>query len=202
MKTFAIIPAAGKSSRMGCSKLLLPWHGSTVIEHVLEIWQQSGVDERIVVVSEEGTLAATCRAAGAVVCVPSVAPTDMKESIQLGLAHAQEKFHPSHQDAWLVAPADMPWLSARLIGSLIEAFVRSGSPVVAPRTLDGRLGHPVLFSWRLAAELPKQAGTLKDLLERHKIHFVEHQQDEDFQDIDTWNDYRRLHNRHDPSDPI
>jgi CTP:molybdopterin cytidylyltransferase MocA len=35
MQTFAIIPAAGRSVRMGQPKLLLPWGQTTLLEHVL-----------------------------------------------------------------------------------------------------------------------------------------------------------------------
>ena len=202
MKSFAIIPAAGQSTRMGRPKLLLPWNDRTIIEHVLEIWQQSGVDHRIVVVSEQGRLAEVCRAAGADVCVPNAPLPEMKDSIEAGLSYARDSFHPTDEDAWLVAPADMPQLSAGLIRRLIEEYRCSSASVVAPRITDGHLGHPVLFPWRLAAEVPKLTGTLKDLLHSQPIRHVECQKTEVFDDVDTWKDYRRLHNQHDPTDLI
>jgi len=39
----AIILAAGKSTRMGSPKMLLPWGDITVIEHVIAVFSKSGV---------------------------------------------------------------------------------------------------------------------------------------------------------------
>lgn len=44
----AVILAAGRARRMGKPKLLLPWHGSTIIAHEIETWRQLGADVRIV----------------------------------------------------------------------------------------------------------------------------------------------------------
>jgi molybdenum cofactor cytidylyltransferase len=44
----AIILAAGRARRMGTPKLLLPWHGSTIIAHEIETWRQLDADIRVV----------------------------------------------------------------------------------------------------------------------------------------------------------
>jgi molybdenum cofactor cytidylyltransferase len=44
----AIILAAGRARRMGKPKLLLPWHGSTIIAHEIETWRQLEADIRVV----------------------------------------------------------------------------------------------------------------------------------------------------------
>jgi molybdenum cofactor cytidylyltransferase len=43
----AIILGAGRSRRMGKPKLLLPWHGSTIIAHEIETWRQLWADVRV-----------------------------------------------------------------------------------------------------------------------------------------------------------
>jgi len=54
----AVILAAGRARRMGKPKLLLPWHGSTIIAHEIETWRNiersngnghSGAEVRVVV---------------------------------------------------------------------------------------------------------------------------------------------------------
>ena len=50
MRSFAVIPAAGRSQRMGQPKLLLPWGRTTVIEHVLGVWRASRVTHTVIVV--------------------------------------------------------------------------------------------------------------------------------------------------------
>ena len=47
---FAVVPAAGQSSRMGCAKLTLPFAGRSVLECLLTALTQGGVDHVLVVV--------------------------------------------------------------------------------------------------------------------------------------------------------
>ena len=168
MRAFAVIPAAGTSSRMGRPKLLLPLAGRPLVLHTLAAWQSSRV-ERVVVVVRPGdeALAELVRAAGADVVTPPAPPPDMKASLGYGLAHIEQQFQPSADDAWLVAPADMPGLSPRIIDTLLAEFAAHPGPPIIP-TLGGRRGHPVLLPWSLAAELrelPASAG-LNALIER------------------------------------
>ena len=200
MRTYAIIPAAGQSARMGRAKLLLPWGNRSLIEHVLDAWRQGGVDARIVVVHPKDVqLADVCRAAGATVCVPATPPPEMKDSVQAGLTHAKQLFEPADDDAWLLAPADLPLLSAELIRMLIELSSQSKSPIVAPRLPNGRSGHPVLFSWGLSREVGQLTCGVKELLDRHPVKFVEWPDADAFTDVDTLEDYQSLQNRYDPT---
>ena len=119
---FAIVPAAGRSARMGQPKLLLPWGERTLIEHVLATWRASGVTNTTIVVHPADTeLADKCHRAGVEVVTPPHPPADMKASIGHALAHVAARFTPCDADAWLVAPADMPGVSAPLINQVIAA---------------------------------------------------------------------------------
>ena len=42
-RAFAIVPAAGRSTRMGRPKLLLPWSDGSMIESQLRAWRASRV---------------------------------------------------------------------------------------------------------------------------------------------------------------
>ncbi len=73
MRSFAIVPAAGRSVRMGRPKLNLPWGESTVLEHVVQAWLASRVDRVIVVVRrDDERLDELCRSLGVEVCVPEL----------------------------------------------------------------------------------------------------------------------------------
>ena len=88
MQSFAIIPAAGRSQRMGQPKLLLPWGERTIIEHVLGVWRASRVTQVVLIVHpQDARLAELGRGCGAVVVQPADAPREMKVSVQIGLAH-------------------------------------------------------------------------------------------------------------------
>src|SRR5262245_54098447 len=113
-RSYAIVPAAGVSARMGAPKLLLPLGGRTVIEHLLESWRASAVDRIVVVVRADDVrlLNVLSQSFGTTtdVLTASVPPPDMKASVQLALGHIRETYAPAPQDAWLVAPADLPRL--------------------------------------------------------------------------------------------
>src|SRR4051794_4581922 len=122
MQSFGIVPAAGRSSRMGTPKLLLPWANGTLIEGVLQAWRASRVTCVVAVVHpEDHELARACAGAGAEVVQPSTPPPDMKASVRAALAHLQ-KLKPNPEDAWLVAPADIPGITAERINAMIAAY--------------------------------------------------------------------------------
>ena len=80
-------------------------------------------------------------AAGAHVVQPSVAPSEMKVSVQLALEYISH-FAPQSTDAWLLAPADMPGLAASTIDALVGAYESSlvADPNAAPRIWAPRCG--------------------------------------------------------------
>lgn len=152
-RSFAVIPAAGQSLRMGAPKLLLPWRGIRLLEATLAPWKASGVEQMIVVVRpDDPDLALLCREQGVEVVVPSVPPPEMKTSVQLALTHIEKEFAPSPRDAWLLAPADMPCLSPDIIRRLLAEHSADTQAILIP-TLQGKRGHPVLFPWVLAPQV-------------------------------------------------
>jgi molybdenum cofactor cytidylyltransferase len=198
MPSFAIIPAAGTSSRMGRPKLLLPVNGQPLVMHTLAAWRASRVGHVIVVVRpDDQSLIEVLAAAGVEVMIPPSAPPDMKASLAYGLADIERRYQPAGNDSWLVAPADMPGLSPRVIDSLLDESGRSPGRILIP-TLAGRRGHPVLLPWSLASELPRLAENegLNSLIDRHdpllvSCDAIEAQPDKAFADIDTPDDLAR-----------
>ncbi len=203
MQTFAIIPAAGRSRRMGQPKLLLPWNDSTVIEQMIAVWRASSVDRVLAVVHpEDSQLAALAEAAGAELVRPTTPPPDMKASVGYGL-EAVGRYRPGPDDAWLLAPADMPTLKSTTIDAVLDAYraaVTQGGDVpavIVPRA-RGKRGHPVLFSWSLAAEVARLAEDegLNALIDRFSTQFIEVAPDAICQDFDTPGDYQRVRERY------
>jgi molybdenum cofactor cytidylyltransferase len=150
---FAIIPACGQSVRMGRPKLLLPLDGRPLICHTIEAWQGAAVTViAIVVRGDDKELAAVVRSTGVDLVVPDQPPPDMKASVQAALVHLERTYAPAADDAFLVAPADIPRLSPEITAALIEQHRQTPGPILAP-TLAGRRGHPVLYPWPLAAQV-------------------------------------------------
>ena len=192
-RIFAIIPAAGKSRRMGTPKLLLPWNDSTIIEQVLHAWCSSEVSHAIIVVRQDDvSLANVCAQWPVQIVRPHSDPRDMKESIQFGLRHVAERHQPTSHDQWMVAPADLPALSSDLINQLIHA-AEDHSRVMAPR-FGGRQGHPVLLPWESSADvfaLDDDEG-LDRVLAHQEIQFIDYPLEHRVADVDTSEEYRRL----------
>jgi molybdenum cofactor cytidylyltransferase len=191
---FGVVPAAGRSARMGRPKLLLPWGETTLVEHVLAAWRASRVTSVTVVVHpDDAALAEICRRAGAEVVVPDCPPADMKASVGRALAWIAARHAPAAGDAWLVAPADMPGLSAALIDFVIAARDARVPRIVVP-TSGRRRGHPVLFPWSLASEVAQLAADegLNELVSQHALVEVNWPDETAFADVDSPEDYRRL----------
>ena len=197
----AIVPAAGRSARMGRPKLLLPIHGQTLIAHVVTALREGGA-ERVVVVappadSEEGpAVARAAEGAGALVIAPDERPAEMRDSIEIGLAAAAR---PEPPERVLLSPGDAAGITPGDVAALLEASCRGPGKIVVPRSGERR-GHPLVLPWKLATEigsLPAGEG-VNALLARHQAIVVEvrlgdsHSAD----DIDSPEDFRRWQERH------
>lgn len=193
-RSFAIVPAAGLSRRMGEPKLLLPWRGVTLLEHVLRVWQRSGVDEVIVVArADDEPLRAIAERMGVHVPIPEADPTDMKASVQLALTFIQQELSPSEQDSWLLAPADLPNLTSDVIDRLLAAYDPAGPAVHVP-AIEGRRAHPVLFPWSLAAAVHALADDegVNAALVNATVRELPWHDASILEDVDTADDYQRL----------
>lgn len=196
-RTFAIVPAAGRSQRMGCPKLLLQWQGKPILEHVLLAWRQSRV-ERTVVVARRDDLALheLCAEHNVDCVIPDSDPSDMRQSVEHGLKFLTAHHHPTNRDAWLLAPADLPRLSSGLIDRVIEQYEGDDS-IIVPRC-GLRTGHPVLFPWplsRAVLDLAANEGFNRLVAiqaAKGLIKYIELDSAAPFDDIDTTDDFERL----------
>src|SRR5580704_977447 len=116
---YAVVPAGGRSERMGRPKLALPLGDRTVIEHVVAALGAGGADRVLVVVGPHAPeLIPLAESAGAEACVLPAATADMRATVEHGLRRLEDRHHPQTDDAWLLAPADHPALDAGAIRML------------------------------------------------------------------------------------
>ncbi len=178
---------------MGRPKLLLPWGQSTVIETVIAAWRAGGVQRVIAVVrADDPELASRCRAAGANVVQPERPPPEMKDSVRLALHAARDAYAPSDDDAWLLAPADMPRLSSQLVARLLAEHDPAHPHILIP-VVKGRRGHPILVPWRwarLVDDLAADEG-INALVGRQPVRQIPTEDPSIREDLDTPEDYRR-----------
>jgi molybdenum cofactor cytidylyltransferase len=151
-RVFALVPAGGRSARMGRPKLSLPLGGRTVLEHTVSAFRRAGVEHALVVVGPHvPELVPLAEAAGAQVCRLPEATADMRATVEQGLRWLEEHFRPGPDDAWLLAPADHPTLGAEAVRRLVQARADHPERSVFVPTWEGRRGHPALIGWKHVA---------------------------------------------------
>ncbi len=191
----AVVPAAGRSERMGRPKLILPLGGGTVIARVIWALREGGAETIVVVAPPEEfdgaeVLADEARRAGAVVVVAGSATADMRASVELGLDRLRSGPTPS---AVLLAPGDSPGITAELVRQIVARAAAEPASIVVPR-YRGRRGHPVALPWDLAAEirgLPTGTGVNALLAARaDRVVMLDVDDPGTTADLDTPGDYR------------
>ena len=196
-RTFALLPAAGKSRRMGRPKLLLPLGESTVLDHVISAVRNGGVTDILVVTGPDGAeLAERAIKAGALVLKLADDTPDMRATCLHGLAELEARFHPSAEDGWLLLPADHPTVHADVVRTLIDTAQTVANKTIIVPTHRGRRGHPTWLRWSHGADIrARPAGEgLNALIRARQAETLELDwpSDEVVRDLDTPEDYEAL----------
>lgn len=198
----AIVLAAGESKRMGQPKMLLPWGGSTVLGHVLEVLKKAGIEDLLVVTggAREQVEAVARESAARTVFNADYARGEMLSSIQAGLRELTLPPPPLRDrkgvEAALIVLGDQPQVEERSVRAVLAAYRQSKSNLVVP-SYRMRRGHPWLAARPLWDEIlhmqPPQ--TPRDFLNRHaaEIEYVIVESRSVIEDLDTPEDY--LHSR-------
>lgn len=188
----AIILAAGRSSRMGAFKALLPFGPKTVIESCIDAMRDAGVQTVIVVVGADraADVQEHLQDSNLVFAVNPDAGSEMSASIALGVSVVPDKIK-----AVLILPVDHAAVPAEAISTVFDEW-KKGAVLVKP-VIGERGGHPVLVDLRFRNELLNlnPAQGLKGLFDAHKAQVARVPVHSNYvaRDMDTWDDYRALH---------
>ncbi|MBI3117311.1 MAG: molybdenum cofactor cytidylyltransferase [Candidatus Hydrogenedentes bacterium] len=187
----AIVLAAGESRRMGQQKVLLPFRGHTVIEHIVQQAADAAVDEIVAVVGHEREAVETCLQPYRVkVVVNSCYQNGMLSSVRAGLDALQE-----NAAAVMVLLGDQPHVRADVLRALIQRFKQSDKSIVIP-SYRGRAGHPALVSLVHRNEIMQRYAEegLRGLYTAHPddIEWVLVEDAGIVEDMDTPEDYERV----------
>ncbi len=192
----AVVPAAGRSERMGRPKLILTVGGVTVIARVVKALRHGGADPVIVVAppaEEPGAalLAEHARNAGALVVVAERVPPDMRASVELGLGRLGAVGSPR---TVLLVPGDSPAITPDLVAQVVNGSRGNPDRIIVP-VVTGKRGHPVALPWRLASEIPHLPPGIgvNALVKSRAADVVELEVDDlgAVADLDTPEDYQR-----------
>ena len=141
---FALVLAAGKSTRMGTCKTLL-WHDDrTLLRYQAEQFLLAGITPIIVLGSHNAHRQTDCPD-GSLVAINYHCDRGKTESILTGL-----KLLPAEFSTITISAVDQP-RSHFIYQTLLKTYLRNKSVIVAP-CYRQKLGHPLLFS---ACMLPK-----------------------------------------------
>ncbi|HWY53629.1 MAG TPA: nucleotidyltransferase family protein [Terriglobales bacterium] len=149
---YAVILAAGESTRMGTDKALLPWPpgaagspptGQTFLSAAIQALQPFSETVIVVVGKNENNLTPVIYANGASLVRNPAPERGQFSSLQVGLHEVL-----SHgRDAAMVTLVDRPAAKAATLGALCSAFSEAASNVwaVVPE-YNGKHGHPFLLA--------------------------------------------------------
>jgi CTP:molybdopterin cytidylyltransferase MocA len=147
-EVWAIVLAAGLSTRMGTQKLLLPFDDKTIVEKTLENILNSGIENIVVVL---GANHSEIREVLNLLPVQTVINDQFKDGMHTSII-AGVKALPDEAKAVMIFLGDQPFIPPITIQNVIDAWNTSGKSIIIP-LCDGKRGHPPLYDTSLRDEI-------------------------------------------------
>lgn len=189
----AIILGAGQSRRMGWPKLLLPWGGVTVLEHLIRQWQELGAAQIAFVISSDDQIVQELDRLGVAPenRIPNPNPErGMFSSIVCAATWTKWNADLTH---WIAILGDQPHLHTDTLRALLDFSASRQDSICQPLHREHRK-HPVILPRRIFEALKDtKASTLKDFLKEHQEQLAGFESDDAglALDLDTPADYQR-----------
>ena len=146
MKIAGLILAAGGSNRMGDrNKLMMPFQGKPMLNHVVNASLNSNLTQTFVVVGHQSSEIKNLVQSDDIQCIENEQwETGMASSIVAGISQLKQF------DGFLILLGDMPLVTPELINEIIVHG--SADKIVIP-IKDGLYGNPVFFGSKFRDEL-------------------------------------------------
>jgi molybdenum cofactor cytidylyltransferase len=187
-----VLLAAGRSTRMGRPKLLLPWGRTTVLGHLLQQWQKLGAAQLAAVTAPDDV--ALFKELDRLNFTPENRITNpepergMFSSIQCAARWTGWRPKLSH---WAMVLGDQPHLRLRTLQAVLELAREQPRKVCQP-AFAGRARHPVLLPEAIFRRLADaKARTFKEFLSEFPSAICEVNDPGLGLDIDYPEDYQR-----------
>ena len=161
--TTAILLAAGESTRMGRTKALLPWAGTTLIASQVRQLREGGASPVIVVLGADAEAIRPHVPAGGTVVVNEGYAEGRASSLRAG-ANAL----PDDAGPIIILSVDQP-TRHELMRQLLDEHEWADALITVP-SFERHRGHPVVLSGSLLGELRSASESdrgLRGILERH-----------------------------------
>ena len=194
----AIVLAAGKSSRMGRPKALLPLDDrDTFLSRIVRTLREAGVGDVVVVVGHDAH-AIVASFAEVELEARFVENADYEQGQLSSLLAGLQVIDRPGVVATLVTLVDVPLISAATVRAVVERYRQSGAPIVRPVRGEEH-GHPVLIDRSLfdAIRRADPAVGAKPIIRAHvsPAGDVAVGDPGAFADADTPDEYERLRRR-------
>lgn len=162
MRIDAIILAAGLSTRMGRNKLLLPFRGKPILQHVIDLaaaLHVGGLVSGVILVSRAATLAGVRTPPSFRVLENPDPARGKSSSLHLGLAEARG-------DGFLFLQGDQPLLDPETVSLILS---KANPETIVVPVHGGAPSSPVFFPSRFKADLLRARGDKggPDVRDRH-----------------------------------
>ncbi|MDF1568547.1 MAG: NTP transferase domain-containing protein [Spirochaetaceae bacterium] len=183
-----IIPAAGRSRRMGSWKAALPWGEMTVLEKVTSEAVAAGCRTFVVGGYRHGELKRILTGREGLVILRN-------PSWRFGMDTTIKTALPSVTTDWFfVVPVDMPLVGQDDYKKLTAAALANPDMEVVRPSFEGRAGHPVLIRRTLVPALLRapRGVQLKHSLEGRRVLSIDWHHDGVIRDLDTPIDYEQI----------
>lgn len=158
-----IVLAAGSSTRMGRNKLLLDVGGETLVRRAVRRAGEAGLDPVILVTGHwRGEVEREVRDLDCAPIFNSDHETGIQTSVACGVAAV-----PAACGAAVVMLPDMPFVTARMVRTLVARREETGAPLVVSRYGDVN-APPILYDRSLFGEISRmRAGCGREVVRRH-----------------------------------
>jgi molybdenum cofactor cytidylyltransferase len=189
MNTSIIILAAGASTRLGKPKQLLPWQGSTLLQHAVQVAQQVTRQPIVVLGAHLHQLEAVLDQGN----VQIVHNPSWKEGIASSIRHGLQAAMRQTPDQGIFMVCDQPFVSAALLQELVLAHEKTGKSIIAS-AYAGTVGIPALFDTNFFPQLLNLEGDTgaKKIIQQYSEHTYAVPFPMGHIDIDTAEEYDAL----------
>lgn len=191
-----LLLAAGKSSRMGTSKQLLPWGKSTLLEHAMTTALTLEKNPLFVVVGAfYEQLLPLIPSENVESVVNPQWRKGMGSSIAVGLKAILKRYPKA--PGVLILLADQPLIDTDYLTRILDKVTINKRQIIASGYPDGRLGVPAFFDAFFFKEIlafSKDLGARK-LMEKYAEHITRIPGEQLLTDVDTPGAYQELLSR-------
>ncbi len=176
---------------MGRFKPLLPLGETSLLAHVIQLFQDAGIENvRVIIGHRHTALMPAIERHGATPVFNPDYRKDMFTSVVAGFASLEPE-----AEAAFILPVDIPLVRLATIRRLIETYDSNRGKIVYP-VYKGRRGHPPLIPFALSESIMKWSGQegLRGALKPFEARAMQVEIPDEYIhfDVDTPEDYARL----------